>query len=85
MYDEVSSREGVVIQGLDLIDIISIVDKKKRKYLALMLQDVEEVLKPTSPEFKIVRKIILDNVNSYTRSLVRSLLGDIEIERYSRE
>ncbi len=85
MYNEVDNREGVVIQGLDLIDIISIVDKKKRKYLALMLQDVEEVLKPTSPEFKIVRKIILDNVNSYTRSMIRSLLGDIEIERYSRE
>lgn len=85
MINENDNREGVVIQGLDLIDIISIVDKKKRKYLALMLQDVEEVLKPTSPEFKIVRKIILDNVNSYTRSLVRSLLGDIEIERYSRE
>ena len=75
-------KDGVVIQGLDLIDIISIVDKKKRKYLALMLQDLEGVLGADSEEFKSVRKIVLDNVNSYTRSLIRALLGDIEIERY---
>ena len=82
MSNENDRKDGVVIQGLDLIDIISIVDKKKRKYLALMLQDLEGVLGADSEEFKNVRKIVLDNVNSYTRSLVRALLGDVEIERY---
>ncbi len=82
MLNENDKRDGVVIQGLDLIDIISIVDKKKRKYLALILQDLEGILGVNSEEFKKVRKVILDNVNSYTRSLVRALLGDVEIERY---
>ena len=84
MLDIDSKTDGVVIQGLDLIDIISIVDKKKRKYLALMLQDIEDVLQVNSSEFKSIRKIVLDNVNSYTRSLIRALLGDIEVERYHR-
>ena len=76
--DERQLREGYLIQGLDLPDIIGFIDKKNKKFQAITLTEFEEVMDKNSPEFKAIRKITLDNYNNYTRSVVRAIFGDVE-------
>lgn len=77
-----NDREGITIQGLDLVDVIRIIDKKKNKFLAISLQEIEEI-GLDKKEFTLIRKIFLDALNEYTRSMMRALLGDIEIIPYT--
>ena len=65
-----------VIQGLDPLDIIYFVNKKNKKFQAILLQDVEEVLGVDSPEYKEVRRLFLDSFNNYTRSILRIIFGN---------
>ena len=76
--DERQLRDGYLIQGLDLPDIIGFIDKKNKKFQAITLTEFEEVMDKNSPEFKAIRKITLDNYNNYTRSVVRAIFGDVE-------
>ena len=69
---------GRVMQGLDLFDVVRHIDKKTKRYLALILQDMEEVLEDYPGAFKLIRGIVLDNYNDYTRAVVRYLFGDVE-------
>jgi hypothetical protein len=85
--DETSGTEGVVIQGLDVLDVLGFVNKKKQRFLAISLNDLEEIFEAkgmdrNSEEFQLVRKLILDLVNEYTRSVLRVIFGDIEHLRY---
>jgi hypothetical protein len=68
----------VVIDGVDVIDLITWINKKNKKYLANGMDDVEKVLGKDSEEFIKVRKIFLDSFNDYTRSILVSLFGNIE-------
>lgn len=74
-------RSTVTIQGLDVLDVLTLVDKKKNKFAAIALQEIEE-LGITENDFKNIRKIFLDTLNEFTRSTLRALLGDIEIPPY---
>ena len=67
---------GNVIQGLDLMDVIFFVGKKNRKFQAILLQDVENVLGKDTQEYQEVRKLILDSYNAYTRSILRVIFGN---------
>ncbi len=67
----------VEINGLDEMDILNAILRRQKRYLALMLQDVEQVM-ATEGNYQLVRKIILDNFNDYTRSTFR-VIG-IEVE-----
>lgn len=77
-----NEREGVIIQGLDIVDVIRIIDKKKNKFLAISLQEIEEI-NLDEKDFEIVRKVFLDSLNDFTRSVMRALLGDIEVLPYN--
>jgi len=69
-----------IIQGLDVLDVVYFVKKKNKKFQAILLQDIEQVLGKDSPEYAEVRKLILDSYNSYTRSILRVIFGnDFEI------
>lgn len=68
----------VVIEGLDLVDVMTQIDKKKKKFIAIMLSELEDVYDKDSEQFLFIRKIILDGVNDYTRSFMRIFFGDIE-------
>ena len=68
----------VKIDGLDMVDVIDFVDNKKNKFIAIMLDDVEMKFPASSEEHKFMRKVILDGMNDYTRSLLRIFFGDIE-------
>ncbi len=65
-----------VIQGLDLLDVVEFVSKKNKKYQAILLQDIEEVLGRDSEEYLAIRKLILDSLNNYTRSVLRVIFGN---------
>lgn len=69
---------GVTIEGLDLIDVLDQLDKKKNKFIAIMLNDIELMYPKNSDEYKQIRKIVLDGMNDYTRSLMRVFFGDVE-------
>lgn len=77
-----AKAEGTIIAGLDVIDIIRVVSKKKNKFIALTLQEIEQIEGMTPEVYDLVRKLILDGFNDYTRSLSRSLFGDIEVPIY---
>lgn len=68
----------VVIDGLNMFDIINFIQKKNKRYMANALDEVEEVLDKDSEQFLMVRKIILDTMNDYTRSVFVTLFGNIE-------
>lgn len=69
-----------IIQEMDLIDVIYFVGKKNRKYQAILLHDIEEVMGKDNPKYAEVRKLILDAFNNYTRSMLRIIFGnDLEI------
>ncbi len=77
-----AKAEGTIIAGLDVIDVIRVVSKKKDKFIALTLQEIEQIEGLTPEVYSLVRKQILDGFNDYTRSFSRSLFGDIEIPIY---
>jgi hypothetical protein len=70
--------QGIEIEGLDLIDVLTQIDKKKNKFIAIMLNDLEMMYPATSNEYKMIRKVILDGMNDYTRSFMRVFFGDVE-------
>jgi len=72
-----SNREvGVVIEGLNVLEIVKFLSNKNKKYLAITLNNVEDVLDTNSEEYKLIRKEVLDGFNEYTRAIVEVLFGD---------
>lgn len=69
---------GNMIQSVDIIDVIRSIGRKNKSLQARLLQEMEEHFDTNSEEFKDVRKFILDEVNSYTRAVIRDIFGDIE-------
>ena len=55
-------------QGLTELEIVKLINKRKKRYCAIALNDLEEEIQDTEL-FKKVRKIVLDNMNSFTRSV----------------
>lgn len=55
-------------EGLTELEIVKLINKRKKRYCAMALNDLEEEVQ--DPElFKSARKIFLDNINSFTRSI----------------
>jgi len=55
-------------QGLTELEIVKLINKRKKRYCAIALNDLEEEI-TDQDLFKRVRKIVLDNMNSFTRSV----------------
>lgn len=66
---------GNIIQGVDILDYIHAIDKENKKFQAITLQNLEELLEDKEV-YKQARKIILDSFNSYTRAVIREVFGD---------
>jgi len=71
-------KEGVVIQGVDTIDIVKFISRKNKVFQAMALSDLEQIIDPKSEEFFYIRKLILDYSNNFARSIVRTIFGDVE-------
>lgn len=73
-----------VVQEVDALSIISAVGKKNKKLQAKLLQELELHVDKNSHEYETLRKFILDEINSYTRSIMRDIFGDIEFIMQTR-
>ena len=67
-----------IIQGVDILDTLHFIAKKNKRFQAGFLKDLEEILDPKSSEYKLIRKLYLDAQNTYTRSILRIIFGDVE-------
>jgi hypothetical protein len=67
-----------VVQEVNILDVIVQVGKKNKKLQARILQEIEKNMDKNSDEFDELRKFVLDEVNGYTRSIMRDIFGDIE-------
>jgi hypothetical protein len=67
-----------IVQEVDILSTIRGIGKRSKKLQAVILQELEKHVNKTSPEFDTLRKFVLDEVNNYTRSIVRDIFGDIE-------
>jgi hypothetical protein len=67
----------VTIDGLDLVDVLQQITRKKAKFIKITLDDIEKVMDDRQ-EYLLVRKAVLDGFNDYTRSFMRAFFGDIE-------
>jgi len=76
--DENRDFGQVVVDGLNMFDVITFLDKKKRRYIKVALDSLEEVMPADSKQFIATRKIFLDKFNDYHRSILITLFGDIE-------
>ena len=76
-------KEGKVIQEIDILELIREIGTKNKVLQAKVLQELEKFV--TDPiKFQELRKFILDEQNSYTRSIVRLIFGDIEYFNFSK-
>lgn len=66
------------IQEVDIIEVIRSVGRKNKKLQAKLLQEVEKHVEKNSDEYEILRKFMLDEINGYTRAVMRDIFGDIE-------
>lgn len=66
------------VQEVDIVDVIRSVGRKNKKLQAKLLQEIEKHVDKNSPDFDNIRKFMLDEINSYTRSIMRDIFGDIE-------
>jgi hypothetical protein len=70
--------QSKVVQEVDILSIIRDVGKRNKKLQAKLLQEIEKNVDKNSLEFDELRKFVLDEVNGYTRSIMRDIFGDIE-------
>jgi len=68
----------VIIDGLNMFDVINLISRKNRRYMANALDELEEILGKDSEQFIAARKVVLDTMNDYTRSVFVNLFGNIE-------
>jgi len=66
---------GSIIQGIDILDYIRNIDKENKKFQAITLQNLEDLIKDEDT-YKLARKVVLDAFNSYTRAVLRNIFGD---------
>ena len=71
-----TKETGVIIEGLNVLEVVKFLRNKNKKYLAITLNNIEDVLDVNSEEYKLIRKEVLDGFNEFTRAIVEVLFGD---------
>lgn len=72
-----------VFQEVDVFDLLKEIGSKNKALNAAVLKELEKHI-TDNDEFMSVRKFILDEQNSYTRSIIRLIFGDIEFSNFSK-
>jgi aryl carrier-like protein len=67
--------DGRIIQGIDPIELIRLVDKRKTVHQRVMLNELEKIIDPNTNTFKRIRKLILDNSNDFSRTIIKEIFG----------
>lgn len=72
-----------VFQEVDVFDLLREIGTKNKALNAAVLKELEKYV-TDNEEYMRLRKFILDEQNSYTRSIVRLIFGDIEFANFSK-
>jgi hypothetical protein len=72
-------NNNAVIQDVEVLELIRLISKRNKRLQAKLLQELELHFPKDSQEYQEFRKFILDELNGYTRYIVKELFGDIEI------
>lgn len=72
-----------VFQEIDVLDVIKEIGARNKVLNAKVLQELEKYIKDNN-DFMELRKFILDEQNSYTRSVVRLIFGEVEFSNFSK-
>lgn len=76
--------DNKIFQEVNVLDILGEIGSKNKALNAKVLQELEKYIDKNNSEFIQLRKFILDEQNSYTRSIVRLIFGDIEFNNFSK-
>ncbi len=68
----------VVLEGLDAMSVVGYIGKTNKKYQAALLAKIEATLGSNTPEFKEIRKYILDYTNDFARDVVKDIFGEVD-------
>jgi len=69
---------STVVQEIDTLDIVKSIGRENKRFQAIFLQKLEEVIPKNSPEYQQIRKFFLDESSNNTRAVVREIFGDID-------
>lgn len=72
------NKTDVVIQGFDILDVTKFIAKSNKKYQAVLLSQLESEIN-NKEQYTRIRKMVLDSFNNYTRLVINTIFGDIEI------
>jgi len=64
------------INGLAMVEVAQDIEARKRTYCRLALNDIERLYrdKDSSADYFLVRKVVMDNFNDFTRD-IHAILG----------
>ena len=74
-----AKSSGAVFIGFDILDLVSFISRLTKRYQANLLADIETSTNVDSEDYRVIRKLVLDSTNNFSRSLVKTIFGDIEI------
>ena len=72
------ANDDRIFQEVNVLSVIRQIGTLNKRTQARILQRVELSLDKDSKDYQELRKFILDEINGYTRSVVREIFGDIE-------
>jgi lauroyl/myristoyl acyltransferase len=71
-------KTGVIMQGFDILDVANFVGRLNKRYQAVLLSNIEDVLGKSHKDYPQIRKLILDSTNNFTRAVMNEIFGEIE-------
>ncbi len=71
-------RTGVIMQGFDILDVTAFIGRLNKRYQAVLLSNIEDVLSKSHKDYPQIRKLILDSTNNFSRAVVNEIFGEIE-------
>ena len=72
------TTNGMVAQEVNLLQVIKKVARRNKSLQARLLQNIETHFDRNTDEYGNLRKFILDEINGYTRAILRDIFGDVE-------
>jgi len=68
----------IIIKGLNATQMINSVNSANKKMQAGVLSKLEFLI-DDEENFKEIRKLFLDATNDFSREVIRTLIGDVEV------
>ena len=65
-----------ITQDIDPLNLVDFIKRKNKIYTKNLLEGLESVLDKDTEEFKIIRKLVLDSQNNFSRMIIKVIIGD---------